>query len=1044
MKHSYHPKTSWLRWLCLCLLLALPGLGMAQTLTFASLSPGDPQDFGSVQVGNVSASKSYSVNGSELTRNVIIAIPADFEGSVDNSAFSASNITLVPSSGSVSTTVYLRFRPATTGVVNNDLVAGSRGAPTTYIGVTGTGTPGAPTITVNPNALTGYGSQAVGTTSAQKSVAVTGSSLTADILVQAPTGFLVSSDNVTYAATATLTRTGSTVNTTLYVKFKPTTAGAINGDVTLTSTGAADKTVSVSGTGVPPPPVLNVSTTALTDFGSVVVGATSNITGSFTVDGTNLQGNVTIAPPLGFRIRTGTNVFSTNPIVLTPTNGTLANTTINVLFTPVAAQLYSSAISVSSPNGAGTLAQSVTVSGTGTATSGTAALNVTPGALDFGTVTGSGSANVLRFDVSGTDLTADMVLTPSATNIKIRNASAGDAFSNGPITLVRTGGTVPTQTIEVELVATVPAGPYSQKVDVTSTGAPATFVSLTANNPGGVASNISVTSVAGYDYTFATRPNTVSASQIYQLAATNLLQDLVVAPSGINASYFQLSSDNVTWSSQLSFTPDNQGNVTQRPVYVRFVPGNNTVTVSATIRNSSAPASAGDLSVTGISEPTLRLSRPIGGFSTYTVRNTHSDPVAVRLDGFLLSGDVDVRFPADLDDVGRNPGFTAQYEFSLDNGATYVKTTTITPDGAGNFTRNLLVRFAPVRVGNAVQSMQFRNDALHAGTYHELASGNGAATGYAIDYEPGARSVAIVTRAPGATSAVVSFNLSNPPAGNGYGRSRLVIASTTYQRLPRRLFPLDKQNFSSGATVGGDYQFGAGQAIEASSETYVVFSGQPDNFTVGNLDPSKEYYFFAFEFNNDGLTGAENYLLPSNQSIAPLPVGLLAFGAQRHGQQVDLNWATASEKNSRSFEVERSADGKKFSTVLSKAAQGSTSARTDYTAADRRPLPGLAYYRLKLVDLDGTQAYSPVVTVAGDGQVEIGIYPNPTAGKVTIRVPESLATSAPRVRISDLMGRVVLELALPATGEVDLGALPTGTYLLNVGGQQVHTRLVKY
>ena len=226
--------------------------------------------------------------------------------------------------------------------------------------------------------------------------------------------------------------------------------------------------------------------------------------------------------------------------------------------------------------------------------------------------------------------------------------------------------------------------------------------------------------------------------------------------------------------------------------------------------------------------------------------------------------------------------------------------------------------------------------------------------------------------------------------------------------------------------------------------TYVVFSGATGVFKVSNLDPAKQYYFYAFEYNNDGVLNAENYLVPSNQTLLPLPVELVSFTAQLRNKQVNLNWVTASEKNSRSFDVERSSNGQTFVAVLTKAAQGNTSARTTYDAVDRQPLPGLSYYRLKQIDNDGTVAYSPVVSVQSDGLVDISIYPNPTAGKVIISLPAALAASAPRVRISDLMGRVVQEVSLPTSGEVDLGALPVGTYLINVGGQQVRSRVVKY
>ncbi len=1050
MKHTYSLTTSWLRWLCLCLLLALPGLGMAQSVTLTSNTP-DPQDFGSVPVGTASASKAYTVSGSGLVNNVVVNIPDQFEGSTNNTTFSSTAITLTRSGSTVSSTViYLHFKPTTAaGAITRPLRATTDDASfnsvnsTPTVVLTGTGTVGTPTIMVNPNALTGFGNQATNTASAPKTVAVTGTSLTADILVQAPTGFLVSSDGTAYATTATLTQTGGTVNTTLYVEFKPTAAGPTNGDVTLTST-TANQTVSVSGTGVAPTPVLNVSPATLPDFGSVVVGNTSTTTGTFTVDGQSLQGNVTITPPAGFRIRMGTNLFSTNPIVLTPTNGTLASTSIDVRFSPTAAQAYADAVGVTTPNAGATVTQNVNVSGTGTPATGGSTLNVSPSALDFGAITSSGSATTKTFDVSGTSLTSDMVLTPSASTIQIRNASAGGAFSNSPLILTPTNGTVATQTIEVRLVPTVPKGSYNERVDVTSTGATATLVALTAINNSGAVSDLSV-STSGTDYTFVTRPNTISASKSYLLAGTNLLQPLVVAPSGPSAAYFQVSTDNVTFVSQLSFTPDAQGNVSQRPIYVRFTPGTSALTANANITNSSSPAPATDVSVTGISEPTIRLNEPIGNFPFNQVKGTQSNPSPVRLDGFLLGGNLDVQFPADAADAIRNPTQTPQYEFSFDNGATYVKTATFAPDANGNLTQNLLVRFAPVRVGNANQEMQFRSPGFSNGAYFPLTSGYGRISGFAIAPEPTTQSTAFVNRAADGRSATIIFYLNTPPAGTSYGQNRLVIATPSYQKLPTGLSPLDKQNFNPGTTdANGAYQFGTGSPIEASSNTYVVFSGSSNSFTVSGLDPTLYYQFFGYEFNNDQLAGAENYRVPSNQPQVPLPVELLAFTAQRHGKQVDLNWATASEKNSRSFDVERSADGQQFTAILSKAGQGTTSSRTNYTAADRQPLPGLSYYRLKQIDLDGTFAYSPVVSVQSDGAVEIGIYPNPTAGKLTISLPEALAASAPRVRISDLMGRVVKELSLPATGEVDLSALPAGTYLVNVGGQQMRSRIVKY
>ena len=160
------------------------------------------------------------------------------------------------------------------------------------------------------------------------------------------------------------------------------------------------------------------------------------------------------------------------------------------------------------------------------------------------------------------------------------------------------------------------------------------------------------------------------------------------------------------------------------------------------------------------------------------------------------------------------------------------------------------------------------------------------------------------------------------------------------RRCQPNLFPQDKQNFDPGKTdSNGAYVFGQGSTIEASSNTYAVFTAASNTFNVSGLDPNTQYYFYAFEFNNDGTLSAENYLVPNNQPLTPLPVQLVSFTAQLRNKQVNLNWVTASEKNSRSFDVQRSSNGQTFTTVLTKAAQGNTSARTTYDAVDRQPLP---------------------------------------------------------------------------------------------------------
>jgi hypothetical protein len=184
-----------------------------------------------------------------------------------------------------------------------------------------------------------------------------------------------------------------------------------------------------------------------------------------------------------------------------------------------------------------------------------------------------------------------------------------------------------------------------------------------------------------------------------------------------------------------------------------------------------------------------------------------------------------------------------------------------------------------------------------------------------------------------------------------------------------------------------------------------------------------------------------NYYLTLGDLTNPLPVTLISFSATRNGENAKLVWATASEKNNRGFEVQMSNDGKAFRTLGFVASQGSNSTtKLDYAYTDTETgKTGVRYYRLHQIDLDGTDSYSPVRAVSFDGAgslaSELSIYPNPATGDdVRLLIQTSEAGTA-RLRITDLMGRVLTDQTITtASGstETKLNALATaknGTYL---------------
>lgn len=105
-----------------------------------------------------------------------------------------------------------------------------------------------------------------------------------------------------------------------------------------------------------------------------------------------------------------------------------------------------------------------------------------------------------------------------------------------------------------------------------------------------------------------------------------------------------------------------------------------------------------------------------------------------------------------------------------------------------------------------------------------------------------------------------------------------------------------------------------------------------------------------------------------------LPVSLVNFSAEKNNSSINITWTTDDESGMSKYEVQRSADGRNFSNIQSVQSRNSVS-RTSYTAADNKPLKGIGYYRLKMVEVDGSATYSKIVTVQFATGDLITIYP---------------------------------------------------------------------
>jgi gliding motility-associated-like protein len=107
----------------------------------------------------------------------------------------------------------------------------------------------AASLTTSVASLTGF-STCTGTASAEQSFTVSGTLLTGNVTVNAPSGFEVSlSSGTGFGSSVTITASGTLAATTVYARLVSTaTAGDKSGNITVASTGATTKNVAASGT----------------------------------------------------------------------------------------------------------------------------------------------------------------------------------------------------------------------------------------------------------------------------------------------------------------------------------------------------------------------------------------------------------------------------------------------------------------------------------------------------------------------------------------------------------------------------------------------------------------------------------------------------------------------------------------------------------------------------------------------------------------------------------------------------------------------------
>jgi hypothetical protein len=161
----------------------------------------------------------------------------------------------------------------------------------------------------------------------------------------------------------------------------------------------------------------------------------------------------------------------------------------------------------------------------------------------------------------------------------------------------------------------------------------------------------------------------------------------------------------------------------------------------------------------------------------------------------------------------------------------------------------------------------------------------------------------------------------------------------------------------SFSTISNDVR----ETPTASSATWT-----PTNYALPASMTNVSNLIFRFSYtpvatttncsNSSGNFRIDDFYLGKN---GVLPVKLLRFEGETLSNSIELTWETSEEINVNRFEIERSTDAREFYKINVVEAKNKANI---YTFSDKTAHEGVNYYRLKMIDNDGSYEYSKIIS----------------------------------------------------------------------------------
>jgi len=207
----------------------------------------------------------------------------------------------------------------------------------------------------------------------------------------------------------------------------------------------------------------------------------------------------------------------------------------------------------------------------------------------------------------------------------------------------------------------------------------------------------------------------------------------------------------------------------------------------------------------------------------------------------------------------------------------------------------------------------------------------------------------------------------------------LTGAVMTTSRI-KRTWDISKTYANGGSGINFTFNWNPAEVYNVSTPMLNHYNGTDWDAQTGTTTSTANSMTYV------GYTGTFSPFAISN-SGQPLPVTLTQFSATCETENTTIEWQTASEQNSDVFVIERSENGKDWTTVDEIKAAGNSTVTIDYMYKDYDRSRGLNYYQLQQIDVDGkVTTYGPISATCDIEVVEIAVYPNPTDGDFAIEI----------------------------------------------------------